>query len=161
MVGIWLAAHEPVRIEKLVLANTAAYLGPLDTWNTRIDAVRRSGLASIADNVIERWFTPSFREQSPQHVERVRKMLLATPAEGYIACCAAIRDMDQRADLPAILSPTLVISSRHDPATPPAESRAMADAIHGAAYIELAAAHLSNVEAADAFNRVGLDFLLS
>jgi len=161
MVGIWLAAHHPDRLGKLILANTAAYLGPAETWNARIDAVRRGGLAAIVESVIERWFTPAFRKQSPDDVNRVRKMLLATPADGYAACCAAICDMDQRAELGRISSPTLVIAGRHDPATPPEGSRAMVGAIRGAAYVELLAAHLSNVEAADAFNGVVLDFLLS
>ena len=88
-------------------------------------------------------------------------MLLATPADGYVACCAAIRDMDQRVELGRISSPTLVIAGRHDPATPPEGSRAMAATIRDAAHVELPAAHLSNVEAADAFNGVVLDFLFS
>jgi 3-oxoadipate enol-lactonase len=161
MVGMWLAAHAPDRIGKLVLANTAAYMGPAESWNARIDAVCRGGLGAIVESVIQRWFTPLFRERSSDDVERVRKMMLATPVDGYVACCTAIRDMDQRADLGTISSPTLVIGGRHDLATPPAGSRDMVEAIRGAAYLELAAAHLSNVEAADAFNSVVLDFLLS
>ena len=86
-------------------------------------------------------------------------MLLAVPAEGYIACCEAVRDADLRADLASISTPTLVIGGTDDPAVPPDKCRAIADAIDGARFIELPSAHLSNIEAADAFNSAVLKFL--
>jgi 3-oxoadipate enol-lactonase len=159
MVGIWLGAHEPARVDKLVLANTAAHLGPPEVWDARVEAVRRGGMAAVADGIVERWFTPTFRQRRPAGVEAVRQMLLAAPPEGYVACCAAVRDMDQRAELASIRSPTLVIAGRHDPATPPATCRMIAEAVRGARLTELDAAHLSNVEAAEAFNAAVLDFL--
>jgi 3-oxoadipate enol-lactonase len=55
----------------------------------------------------------------------------------------------------------LVIAGTHDPATPPAMGRGMAEAIPGARFVELSAAHLSNIEAADAFNDAVADFLLA
>jgi 3-oxoadipate enol-lactonase len=161
MVGIRLAAHVPERIGKLVLSNTAARLGPPEAWNARMDAVHKGGMAAIAGSVIERWFTPAFRERSPAEVEAVRQMLLATPPEGYTACCSAVRDMDQRAELRSIQSPTLVISGRHDPATPPADGHAIADTIRDARLRELNAAHLSNIEAAAEFNAAVINFLLA
>jgi 3-oxoadipate enol-lactonase len=161
MIGIWLAAHAPERIDRLVLANTAALLGPPSNWDSRIAAVRAGGMAAIADTVISRWFTPEFSRREPQAVAKIRTTILATPPEGYAACAAAVRDMDQRESLAAIRAPTLVIAGTHDPATPPALSHALADAIVGARYTELDAAHLSNVEAAGAFNAAVLDFLLS
>ena len=72
---------------------------------------------------------------------------------------AAVRDADLQADLPAIAVPTLVIAGRHDPATPPEQGRALATAIPGARYLELDAAHLSNIEAAGAFTAALLEFL--
>ena len=159
MVGMWLGVHATTRVDKLILANTAAQLGSRETWDARIQSVRAGGMAAIADGVLERWFTPAFRERRPGDVAAVRRMLLSVPPEGYTACCAAIRDMDQRAGLAAIRSPTLVISGREDPATTPAMCRMLADAIGGARVIELSAAHLSNIEAAAAFNAAVLEFL--
>jgi pimeloyl-ACP methyl ester carboxylesterase len=52
-----------------------------------------------------------------------------------------------------------VIAGRHDPATPPADGRALAEAIAGARYLELEAAHLSNIEAAPQFTAELLAFL--
>jgi 3-oxoadipate enol-lactonase len=89
----------------------------------------------------------------------VRAMLTATPPEGYMACCAAVRDMDQRDAIAGIRHPTLVIAGTHDAVTPPAEGRATAERIRGARYVELDAAHLSNVEAADRFTAEAVAFI--
>jgi 3-oxoadipate enol-lactonase len=160
MVGIWLGAHEPSRVDRLVWASTAAHLGPPEAWDARLEAIRQGGMASVADRIIERWFTPAFRGRCAAAVNATRQMLLTAPSDGYTACCAAVRDRDQRAELASIRALTLVIAGRHDPATPPATCRLIADAIHRARLVELSAAHLSNIEGAEAFNAAVLGFLL-
>jgi 3-oxoadipate enol-lactonase len=84
----------------------------------------------------------------------------ANPA-GYAACCAAVRDFDFREQLRTVHMPALVIAGAHDPATPPADGRFLADHIQGARYAELNAAHLSNIEDHDRFNREVAAFLNS
>ena len=148
---MWLGAHAPERIEKLVLCNTGARIGTAEGWNARIQSVHDVGMKGIAAAVTERWFTPGFRERSPGLVATAQAMIERTPPEGYLACCAAIRDSDQSAGIAGIQAPTLVIAGRHDPATPPADGRALAEGIAGARYVELEAAHLSNIEAAPHF----------
>ncbi|HVN42361.1 MAG TPA: 3-oxoadipate enol-lactonase, partial [Steroidobacteraceae bacterium] len=151
--------HAPERLERLVLCNTAPYFGPREVFEARIEAVRRDGLAGLVEGILERWFTPAFRAADPAVVERVRAMLLATPEEGYAACCAALRDLDERGNLGRISVPTLVITGSDDPSSPPAAGLALAAAIPGARCIELPAAHLSNLGAATAFNAAVLGFL--
>ena len=160
MTGIWLGVHAPDRIDRLVLCNTSAAIGLPEVWNARISKVRQEGMASIIDTVLERWFTPDFLLHAPTQVERVRRMLADTTVEGYVANCAAVRDMDQRAELPKIAAPTLVIAGRHDKSTPPEHGELIARAIPGAQYVVLNAAHLSNWEVAQAFTQSVLDFLL-
>lgn len=159
MIGMWLGVNAPKRLRKLVLCNTAPKIGTAKVWNTRIENVRKGGMKSIAPGVLERWFTPEFRASSPQVVASVLKMLETTPPEGYIACCAAVRDMDQRDAISAIRVPTLVIAGARDPATPPAESRSLAERIPGAQFAELPAAHLSNLEAPEQFSSELIRFL--
>ena len=161
MTGMWLGAYAPDRIGRLVLCNTSAAIGVPEVWNTRIAKVRQDGMEGIIDGVLERWFTADFLAHAPAQVERVKQMLRNTPAEGYIANCAAVRDMDQRAELGRITSPTLVIGGKHDKATPPEHGELIARAIPGAKYVELNAAHLSNWEVAQAFTQHLLAFLLS
>jgi 3-oxoadipate enol-lactonase len=159
MVGMWLGTHEPERIDRLVLCNTSAQLGTPETWNSRIELVCRAGMQAVAPMVIERWFTADFRARAPQAVERIRSMLLATSPDGYAACCAALRDMDQLEAIGSIQAPTLVVVGTQDPATPPDHGRAIAGRIPRATLVELEAAHLSNIEAADRFTAAVLDFL--
>jgi 3-oxoadipate enol-lactonase len=159
MTGMWLGCHAPERLERLVLCNTSAQLGSPDQWNTRIAIVQNEGMKGVAEGVIGRWFTPEFREREPQAVERVRRMLLETPPVGYAACCAAIRDQDQREAICAVRVPTLVVAGARDPATPPEHSRIIGSKIPGARVVELDAAHLSNIEAPDRFTASVLEFL--
>jgi 3-oxoadipate enol-lactonase len=161
MTGMWLGCNAPERIERLVLCNTSAKLGSPETWNERIALVEKEGMKAMAEGVIARWFTPEFRARDPEAVEKVRRMLLETPAAGYAACCAAIRDQDQRETVCTIRAPTLIVAGIHDPATPPDHAHAIASRIPGARVIELPAAHLSNIEAADRFTASVLDFLVS
>ena len=152
MIGMWLGTNAPQRLNKLVLCNTGAKIGTLENWNTRIETVQKHGMKSVSSAVLERWFTPSFREKAPSQVSNIRSVLEALDPNGYAACCAAVRDFDCREELKNIRVPTLVIAGTHDPATPPAEGRFIAENIPGARYVELNAAHLSNVEDQERFN---------
>ena len=159
MVGMWLAVNAPQRLLKLVLCSTAAKIGTPEMWNTRIDTVRKQGMKPVAAATIERWFSPAFRAKNPATVASIQKMLEAAHPEGYAACCAAVRDFDFREQLQRIRTSTLVISGTYDPATPPADGRFLTDHIQGARYVELNAAHLSNVEDPDRFTREVSTFL--
>jgi 3-oxoadipate enol-lactonase len=159
MTGMWLGVHARERLHKLVLCNTAARIGTADVWNARIEAVRKGGMKSIAPAVIERWFTPAFRAAAPEAVARTERMIEATPPEGYAACCAAVRDTDQRETISSINTPTLVICGALDPATPPADGHFLTTKISGARCVELPTAHLSNVEAAAQFSSEVIRFL--
>jgi 3-oxoadipate enol-lactonase len=159
MIGMWLGANEPTRIDRLVLCNTAALIGPAEIWNARIAKVNSEGMAPIVPAVLDRWFTAGFQQRALKEIGEVRQMLLDTPAAGYTANCAAVRDMDQREGLGGIKAPTLVIGGTHDLATPPKDSKLVAERIPGARYVELDAAHLSNWEKPDEFTGHLVDFL--
>jgi 3-oxoadipate enol-lactonase len=150
--GMWLALNAAARLDTLILCNTAAKIGTPELWNTRIETVRKGGMKSISTAVMERWFSSDFRRNSPDLVAAIKQLFERTSPEGYAANCAAIRDFDARETIAAIPIPTLVISGAHDAATTPADGRFLADQIGGARYVELNAAHLSNIEAPDRFN---------
>jgi len=161
MIGMWLGINSPERLKRLVLCNTGARIGTPETWNARIEAVRKNGMKPVASAVVERWFSPAFRQKAPATISNTQKMLEETNPDGYLACCAAVRDFDCRDQLSRIRIPALVIAGAHDPATPPADGRFLADQIPGARYIELNAAHLSNIEEQDRFNNEISAFLHS
>lgn len=159
MVGQWLAAHAPNRIERLVLANTAAYMGPPEGWQSRINAVLSDGMGWLAEASIGRWFTPAFVVREPGRIAPIRQMLLATNPVGYAGCCAAIRDMDLRPLAVCNQRPTLVIAGSEDPATPVEHGAFLADRAANARLEVVPAAHLSNVEVPDVFASLVLGFL--
>jgi 3-oxoadipate enol-lactonase len=160
MVAMWVAAHAPERVDRLVLACTSACLGPPEFWARRAAAVRAGGLPAVADAVVDRWFTPEFAAANPDVVGWARGQLLAADPQGYADCCGAIEAMDLRDDLAAITAPTLVIAGADDPATPPEHAERIAAGIRGAR-VEIVrdAAHLANVQQPDAVSRLLLDFL--
>lgn len=158
MVGQWLGWRAPGALDRLILANTSAYMGPPDDWDARIKAVTTGGMAAIVDAVMPRWFQSGFLNENPPCIARLRAMVLATSPTGYAGCCAAIRDMDQRRLLPLIRTPTLVIAGANDPATPLVESRQLALEIPQARLSVLDAAHLSSVERPAAFAEAVLSF---
>ncbi len=159
MVGMWLGGNAPQRFEKIILSNTTAYYPVKDPWNDRIKLIREKGLAPVADGNMERWFTKGFREREPQAIARMRDWFLATPIEGYIACCEAVRDMDHRDLLGNITAPTLVIAGRHDPATTIENAEYLRSHIPGAKMTVLDAAHISNVEQPEVYTNEVLNFL--
>ena len=149
MVGMWIAANAPERLERLVLACTAPVLAPRQQWLDRAQTVREHGVEAIANAVVARWFTEHFEDAG-----RWRDQLIATPREGYARCCEAIADMDLRDDLARIAVPTTVIVGRADPVIDEESKRLLAQL---GEVIELDAAHLANVERPDEFNKAVLN----
>jgi 3-oxoadipate enol-lactonase len=159
MVGLWLLANARERIGRAVLANSAAAVPPPDVWNNRIRMARENGMNAIAQMIVDLWFLKSYQDRAPDEVARIRETVKATPAHGYAAACAAIRDMDQRETVRAITNPVLLIAGTHDQAIPPDRSRFLASAIPGARLQTLEAGHLANIEAEAAFTAAVMDFL--
>jgi 3-oxoadipate enol-lactonase len=159
MIGQWLLTHAPERIGRAVLANTGSHMPPPDLWNQRIRTALDKGMEELTPGVIERWFTPEFRAREPDTVEKIVRMLQTTPPHGYAGSCSAIRDMDQRESIRSVTNPVLVVVGSRDPATPPEMGKHIASTIRGARIVTLDAAHLSNIEQADAFNQAVIDFL--
>ena len=155
-VGMRLALDAPHRIGRLVLCSRSARFATPEFWDRRVAAVRSGGVEAIADEVLDRWFTPGFPD-----VRRYRDMLVSTPAEGYSRCCEAVRDWDVRGALGAVQAPTMAIAGADDRSTPPDELKAIAAEIPSARLTVLDGRHLVNVEQADAFNEALLAHLES
>ncbi|HWK47057.1 MAG TPA: 3-oxoadipate enol-lactonase [Stellaceae bacterium] len=160
MVAQRLGAMVPARLYSLVLCDTASRIGTAATWQDRVAAIRAGGMASIADAVMTRWFTPAFFEREPAALSGFRNMLARTPVDGYAGCCLAIRDADLRADCARITCPTQVVVGDQDASTPPALVRETAASIAGAdlSIIE-GAGHIPTAEQPEALNRILLRFL--
>jgi 3-oxoadipate enol-lactonase len=159
MVGQWLGANAPGRVEKLILSNTSSYFPDKNGWNDRLKFVREKGVAALAGPNMERWFTKGFRERAPQAIARMKEMFVATPVQGYIGCCEAIRDMDFRESNTRINVPTMIIIGSQDPATTPAAGEAIHSQIKGSKVAMIDAAHISNIEQPKVYAETVLGFL--
>lgn len=161
LTGQWLGAFATGRIERLVLANTAARIGSAEAWATRADQVRADGMDAVADSAPPRWFTPTFIEREPSAVADMVATLRAQDAQGYADCCDALAGADLRDQVGQIVAPTLVLAGEFDPVTTIADGTWLRDRIRGARLATVPASHISNVEAGDAFTRTLRDFLLA
>ena len=145
----------PERLTALVICDTAAKIGTDETWGARIAAIEKSGLDSIAGELMERWFSRRYRSDRPAEVAGWRNMLVRTPAAGYIATCAALRAADLTAAVGTISTPTLVVAGEEDGSTPPALVRATAGLIPGARFEVIAGAgHLPCIEQPEVLARL-------
>jgi 3-oxoadipate enol-lactonase len=159
LTALWLAIATPQRCRSLIAANTAARVGTRDGWIERIEQVREQGVVSIADTSLARCFTAAFLQDHPEQRSVLWRMLERCSLTGYSGCCAALRDADLSQDVARISMPTLILAGTHDVATPPADGHFLQRSISNSRYEELNASHLSNIEAAEDFNRAVLHFL--
>jgi 3-oxoadipate enol-lactonase/4-carboxymuconolactone decarboxylase len=160
MIGQWLGVHAPDRVTGLVLANTSPR-PDADLMEQRRRAVLDKGIAAIGDAAMARFFSPEPLRRNLPRVAWARRTLLATSAQGYAGCCAAIRDWDGRSTLHEIRPPTLIIAGDRDVPMPwDSHSAILARDIAGARVVRLPAAHLSNIEQPRSFSAAVAEFLV-
>jgi 3-oxoadipate enol-lactonase len=135
-------------VRGLILCDTAHKIGSHELWNQRIDQIRQNGVESIADAILERWFSESFRQAAPEAVAGWRNMLVRTPVEGYIGTCAALRDADLTAAAKNLKVPVRCLCGSEDGATPPELVQSMSALIANSRFqLVDGAGHLPCIEA--------------
>jgi 3-oxoadipate enol-lactonase len=164
MIGQVLAIRHPHILDHVVIADSTGKGAPnaVTMWGERATLARTQGLAPLVQPTLTRWFTDPFRENHPDVMARIGHMIANTSSNGYAGCCAAISTINTHDGLQKLHHPALVIVGEQDQGTPPA----MSEQIHAhwpkSQYVVLKdAAHLSNIEQAEAFNKAVMDFLPS
>lgn len=148
MIAQRLAVLRPDLVRGLVLCNTGQRMGTPDMWAQRIETIRAGGIETLAEPILERWFSPTFRASQRVALAGWRNMLVRTPVEGYLATCAAIRDADLSDSTSTLRLPTLCVAGSEDGAAPPEQVRSLAALIVGARYHEIeGVGHLPCIEA--------------
>ena len=116
MIGQFLALEHPELFQSLTLCDTMSRV-PAEaksTWDERIHTAQSQGLEPLVEPTVARWFTPPFREQHPEVLNKVRAMIRSTPVAGYAGCCHAIAALNFTDRLKAINVPTLIVSGDED-----------------------------------------------
>jgi 3-oxoadipate enol-lactonase len=151
---------KPELVRALVISNSAAKLGTVESWTARIDAVQSKGLVSIADAIMERWFSKHYRSAHANEVSIYRNMLVRTQADAYVACCEALRDADFLAQTSAIKAPTLCIAGEEDGSAPPDVVQDTANCIAGSQFeMMVGVGHLPCIENPRAYVKLLRDFV--
>jgi 3-oxoadipate enol-lactonase / 4-carboxymuconolactone decarboxylase len=159
MIGQWIAANAPDRVDALVLANTSPHFPDPSLMEARRRTAMESGMGAIEETAMGRLFVPA--QLASNAALNIRRVLRATNPMGYAGCCAAIRDMDLRASLGSIRARTLIVAGHRDVSTPfEGHGAALTLSIAGSKVARFDTAHLSNLGAPRAFNRAVLEFLL-
>jgi 3-oxoadipate enol-lactonase len=164
-VALSLVARYPERVRALMLMDTRAAADSPEAAAKREElagAVLAAGNPGPAvEAMIPRLFSRLTLENRPERVTPIRRLMEQNTARGVVG---ALRAMARRPDRSALLRnirvPTLVLVGEGDVVTPPAEARAMADAIPGARLEVIPwAGHLAPYENESVANGVILRFL--
>lgn len=162
MIAQGLAHEHPDLVRGLVLCDTAHKVGTEALWNARIDGVNANGLASMAGEILQRWFTPPFCDPENPVYGGLANMLIRTPVEGYAGTCAAIRDADLTRSTGGLDLPTICLVGDQDCSTPPERVRELSSLIRGARFeIIEGAGHIPCVEQPEAMTRLIREFCAS
>lgn len=160
MIGQALGANHPSRLRSLVLVGSRSVMPPASMWEERIRIARSEGIAPLVPTMLDRWFTPAFQAANPAAVEAVARGVRATPVDGFVGACMAIRDMDHTLRLAHIVTPSLVISGDEDPGVPLDDTRFIQGSIPGARMAVFhGARHLLSIELAEQFTSMLEDWL--
>ena len=161
MTALGLALDHPDRLLSITACNCVAGYGPdgLKVWDERMAVIEAQGLEAVLEGTLQRWFTEPTIAARPAEMDAVRAMITATPVAGYLGCCGALKKLAYLDRLGSIECPTLFVAGTHDLGAPAAAMRDMHERVTGSQYVELDAAHVSNIERPDAFNTALRAFL--
>ena len=158
--ALGLAQQHPDRIDRAIVCDSPCMSTPASAkqWEERMAAAKIGGMAALVEPTLQRWFPAEVYAANPSGVAKVRDMVLSTPINGFIGCCAALADHNFRSAVASVTRPVLFMVGEKDP--PNAVMREMHKELDGSQFIELAGAgHISNIEQPDAFTRALEKFL--
>ena len=152
--ALGLAERHVPRFEKIIVCDSPCASTPASSqqWEERILAAREKGMAPLVEPTVNRWFPPETVQANRPFLARIRKMIAATPVNGFIGCAAALADHDFRSDAGHVTLPTLFLVGQKDGATPTA-MRQLHETVRGSHFVELpGAGHISNMDVPKEFN---------
>jgi pimeloyl-ACP methyl ester carboxylesterase len=154
----------PTRVRALILAGTRAPADKEQEKQVRLQQAEQmltKGMSEIAESSVPKLLSPRTLAEKPGVVARLREMILrADPKSAAAAQLGRAARRDYTDDLTSIDVPTLVIVGRDDPIRPVADAEFMHKGIRNSR-LEIIedAAHMTNMEQPEIFNRAALSFL--
>jgi 3-oxoadipate enol-lactonase len=123
-------------------------------WGERVTIAQTQGMEALVESTLARWFTEPYRKAHPDVMKKIGNDIRTTPVPGFAGCCQAIAKIDLLDRLQEIRCPVLIMVGDQDHGTPPEMARAIHANLPGSELLVIEqAAHLSNVEQPEVFNR--------
>jgi len=159
--GMGLVQKHPGRFDRMVLCDNPGRSSPEThrQWEERIAVAQKDGMAALLESTMQRWFPPETLKANPPHMDIIRRMILATPINGFIGCSAALGDHDFRPLMPQVKNPVLYMTGEKDGHNA-AAMKVMQQELPGSQYIVLpGAGHISNMDQPALFTKSLREFL--
>jgi 3-oxoadipate enol-lactonase len=160
--GMGLAQRHADRFDRLVICDTPGQSTPTTSaqWEERILSAQKGGMQAQLESTIARWFPPETLKANPPHLDILRKMILATPVNGFVGGSAALANHDFRPGMKNVKNPILYMCGEKDGHNA-AVMRQMKQEFPSATYIELpGAGHISNMDQPARFTGAMREFLI-
>jgi len=156
--------RNPERVRGLILADTQAKADSNEAKLRRaaaIKSVKANGVKAYAENFVKSVFAPQTLTNNKAVVEKIKRLIEGNSSLGIGGALLALASRtDTTGALPGIKVPTLILVGEHDSSTPPSASQEMHDKIpNSEMHVIPNAAHLSNLENPEEFNKHLSDFL--
>ena len=154
------------RVKGLILADTRAQGDTAEGKDGRFQMAQiayKNGSSAIADIMLLKLLSPTTIQTRPDLVQHVRAMIEGNQISGIAGNLMAMAERpDSVPLLSQIICPTHIIVGELDKATPPSDSKLMADHIPNANLTLIPqAAHMSNLEQPETFNHIVATFASS
>ena len=139
MIAPAFTVRHPERVRALGIVSAVAGRTPEQRAAVvkRADELGRGGASMTVGAAIERWFTPEFRAQNPDIIERQIQRVLGNDPGGYAAAYRVFAESDLIDDLGKISCPTLVMTGDHDTGSTPTMAMAIHERIAGSRLVIL------------------------
>ncbi len=138
-VALAFAVFHPERVGKLIVSDAAAVFPEQgrQAFAVMAQKVAEGGLGAIAEIAAKRVYSPKYLEANPAMIEERKKVLLGIDPKAFQHACKILQEADLTPELHKLKIPTLVVCGEFDQATPPPLTKAVADKVAGARYVEL------------------------
>lgn len=163
MVALTLLKEFPSRIIRVAAANCRLGTPPdaAVLWRQRAQLALREGMEPIAEDALQRWFSPAFQALCPEIVERAREMILATHPQGYAECARAMSRATEFRLGRSAAARVLLVAGCEDRDVPARDMKAMAGELAGSRLHGISdAGHLSPLQCPGEFNAAVNTFLV-
>ena len=159
--GMGLAQRHAGRFDRFIICDTPGQSTPTTAaqWEARIASAQKGGMQAELESTVARWFPPETVKANPPHLDKIRKMILATPVNGFCGGAAALANHDFRPGMREVKRPALYMCGEKDGHNA-ATMRKMCEEFPAAKYVELpGAGHISNMDQPAMFTKALRDFL--